>query len=81
MKLMPTTLLASLLAIEFTTQTFANEDQQKDDRRPPPPSFEQLDLHGDGDIDFDEFSSHEVPHGGSHAYWYNHQLVCAQRIK
>jgi len=27
------------------------------------PSFESIDINTDGDIDFDEFSSHELPHG------------------
>ena len=31
--------------------------------RPERPSFSSLDINEDGEISFDEFSSHDVPHG------------------
>jgi len=39
------------------------KNTQNDGDRPSRPTFESIDSNSDGDIDFDEFSSHELPHG------------------
>ena len=45
--------------------SFSGLAQAENDRRGPPerPSFDSLDINGNAEIDFDEFSSHEIPHG------------------
>lgn len=56
-----------ILAITLTISTVSMVHAQNDDRSrngpPQRPSFESLDTNEDGDIDFDEFSSSEIPHG------------------
>ncbi|MBU2925944.1 EF-hand domain-containing protein [Colwellia sp. 4_MG-2023] len=39
------------------------KNTQNDGDRPSRPTFESIDSNSDGDIDFDEFSSQELPHG------------------
>jgi len=50
------------LLILASSQVLAKSDKNNGDR-PSRPTFESIDTNEDGDIDFDEFSSHEVPHG------------------
>lgn len=51
-----------LLSLAIFSQAQAKNDS---DRRGPPerPSFSSIDLDGNGEVSFDEFSSHEIPFG------------------
>ena len=52
------------LLIVTSSQVMAKRDAMQNQERPPQrPTFESIDTNEDGDIDFDEFSSHELPHG------------------
>ncbi|MFT6984669.1 MAG: Ca2+-binding EF-hand superfamily protein [Psychromonas sp.] len=53
------------------SQTYAADSVQENGKRPPRPSFEEVDSDSDGEIDFDEFSLQELPHG-------DHQTVFAE---
>lgn len=50
------------LLVLASSQVLAKSNQNSEDR-PSRPTFESIDSNGDSDIDFDEFSSHELPHG------------------
>jgi len=51
------------LLIAISSQVQAKNNMQKRGAEHQRPSFESIDSNIDGDIDFDEFSSHEIPHG------------------
>jgi len=53
--------IAAVIAVTLavSSQVYA----EKDIERPPRPSFASLDGNADGEIDFEEFSLHELPHG------------------
>ena len=55
--------LASILLISVSSLVQAKNNPPDRNDPPPRPTFESLDLNQDGDIDFDEFSSHELAHG------------------
>ena len=56
---------AIVIALLITTSSAVQAKNNMSDRNGPPqrPSFDSLDLNADEDIDFDEFSSQELPHG------------------
>jgi len=56
-------LLAISLLISATGLAQAENNSPSKNGPPPRPSFESIDINGDGEIDFDEFSSHKLPHG------------------
>lgn len=55
--------LTSLLLITASSLVQAKNTPLNRSEPPQRPTFDSLDLNQDGDIDFDEFSSHELPHG------------------
>jgi len=52
--------LSLTLLFAVTSQVNAKDTMEK---RQGPPSFESLDTNSDGGINFEEFSSHKIPHG------------------
>jgi hypothetical protein len=56
-------IIAITLLIAATASVQANETMQKKAGGHQRPSFESIDANADGDIDFDEFSLQELPHG------------------
>lgn len=56
-------ILAITLIISTSSIVHAQNDERSKNGPPQRPSFESLDTNEDGDIDFDEFSSQEIPHG------------------
>jgi hypothetical protein len=56
-------ILAITLIISTSSIVHAQNDDHSKNGPPQRPSFESLDTNEDGDIDFDEFSSQEIPHG------------------
>lgn len=50
-----------LFTLSMTSQ--AAPSDRMDGKRKQRPDFSTLDLNADGDIDFDEFSQHELPRG------------------
>jgi hypothetical protein len=54
--------LAITLIISTSSVVQANNERSKNGP-PQRPSFESIDVNEDGNIDFDEFSSKELPHG------------------
>lgn len=54
-----------VLALLFTvfSQVQADENQHRKEGPRQRPCFSSLDINGDGDINFDEFSSHKLPRG------------------
>jgi Ca2+-binding EF-hand superfamily protein len=56
------TLIITLL-VAVSGQAQANDNRSGKERPHARPSFESIDSNADGDIDFDEFSSHKIPHG------------------
>ncbi|MFT7008813.1 MAG: hypothetical protein ACJAXJ_003356 [Colwellia sp.] len=56
-------ILAITLIISTSSIVHAQNDDRSKNGPPQRPSFESLDTNEDGDIDFDEFSSQEIPHG------------------
>ena len=59
------TKLALALTLIISTSIIVQAKNDNSNRNGPPqrPSFESIDTNEDGDIDFDEFSSHELPQG------------------
>jgi Ca2+-binding EF-hand superfamily protein len=55
-------ILAITLVISSVSVVHAQNDNRGKNGPPQRPTFESLDTNEDGDIDFDEFSSHEIPH-------------------
>ncbi|TYK64519.1 EF-hand domain-containing protein [Colwellia echini] len=55
--------LAITLTISATSIVHADNSERSKNGPPQRPTFESIDINEDGEIDFDEFSSHEVPHG------------------
>ena len=55
-------IVAFTLLIVASNQALAKKSMNEGER-PSRPSFSSLDTNSDSDIDFDEFSSHEIPHG------------------
>lgn len=47
----------------MSSYTQAENTRQSNKEHPPRPTFESIDTNGDTDIDFDEFSTHEIPRG------------------
>ncbi|MBU2881725.1 EF-hand domain-containing protein [Psychrosphaera sp. B3R10] len=59
-------LIVGLMSIiSATSQAAENNDRRGDKggQGKGRPQFSTLDLNADGDISFDEFSSHDIPHG------------------
>ena len=56
-------ILAITLVISSVSIVHAQNDDRGRNGPPQRPNFESLDTNEDGDIDFDEFSSQEIPHG------------------
>ncbi|MEI6893796.1 MAG: EF-hand domain-containing protein [Colwellia sp.] len=56
-------ILAMTLIFSTSSLVQANDAEQNRGERPQRPTFESLDLNNDGGISFDEFSSHDIPHG------------------
>jgi len=57
------TILSLALLVGFTSQAYAFDNQQGRGQKPERPSFTSIDLNGDGEVDIDEFSQHEIPRG------------------
>ncbi|MBU2871547.1 EF-hand domain-containing protein [Colwellia sp. E2M01] len=53
------------IAIVISTATTVQAENAEHSKNGPPqrPTFEQLDINQDSEIDFEEFSSQEIPHG------------------
>lgn len=51
------------MSLVLSSQVSADMRAEGKGERPPRPTFSEIDINTDGEIDFDEFSSHEVPHG------------------
>tara|TARA_R110001583_G_scaffold103271_1_gene250429 strand:+ start:2324 stop:2641 length:318 start_codon:yes stop_codon:yes gene_type:complete len=56
-------IIAIILLILASSLVHAKNSMSDKNEPPPRPCFNSLDLNEDGDIDFDEFSSQEIPHG------------------
>jgi len=56
-------ILTITLIISTSSMVQANNSERSKNGPPERPSFESIDINEDGDIDFDEFSSHKLPHG------------------
>lgn len=54
-----------VMTIIISTINIAQANNNNGSRNGPPqrPSFDSVDTNGDGDIDLEEFSSQEIPHG------------------
>jgi len=57
-----TVLAMTFLSVIFS-QTPAQAQEQNRERPGPPPAFSSIDVNGDGEVNFDEFSQQELPHG------------------
>lgn len=55
--------LATTIVISTSALVQAKNNEQSQNGPPKRPSFESLDLNEDGEIKFEEFSSHVLPHG------------------
>jgi len=55
--------LAITLLFVIFSQTPAQAQEQNRDRPGPPPAFSSIDINGDGEVDFDEFSQQQLPNG------------------
>jgi hypothetical protein len=55
--------IVTTLLIVASSQAMAQKDTMQNKERPPRPTFESIDTNEDGDIDFEEFSAHKLPHG------------------
>ena len=51
-----------MLVISTSSVVQAKNNNRSRNGSPQRPSFESVDSNEDGDIDFDEFSSHTLPH-------------------
>lgn len=56
-------LLVLALSAGFMAQSYAADSEQERGPQGGPPAFSSIDSDGNGEIDFDEFSSQEIPHG------------------
>tara|TARA_R110001592_G_scaffold224287_3_gene479904 strand:+ start:256 stop:543 length:288 start_codon:yes stop_codon:yes gene_type:complete len=56
-------LLVLALSVGFMGQSYAANSEQGRGPQGGPPAFSSIDSDGNGEIDFDEFSSQEIPHG------------------
>ena len=63
MKLYIKQLLILSALIALSSQVQAKNQRANQDREHSRPEFSSIDTNEDGDIDFDEFSSHDIPHG------------------
>lgn len=63
MKAQLKTMLTLAVLAGFTSQAYAFGNQEDRGQKPERPSFTSIDLNGDGAVDLDEFSQHEIPHG------------------
>lgn len=63
MKAQLKTILTLAVLAGFTSQAYAFDNQQGRGQKPERPSFTSIDLNGDGEVDIDEFSQHEIPRG------------------
>lgn len=52
-----------VLSVLVSTPVLASDKQKGGGDRPQRPEFSSLDLNSDSEISFEEFSSHELPHG------------------
>ena len=57
------TVLAITLLLVIFSQAPAQAKEQNRDRPGPPPAFSSIDVNGDDEINFEEFSQQELPHG------------------
>lgn len=57
------TVLATALLFVIFSQTPAQAQEQNRGRPGPPPAFSSIDINGDGEVDFDEFSQQDLPSG------------------
>lgn len=55
--------LAIMLSISVTSQVQAKNSEHNQNRQHQRPSFESIDTNSDGEVNFEEFSSHKIPHG------------------
>ena len=55
--------LAIMLSISATSLVQARNAEHDNNRQHQRPSFESIDTNADGEIDFEEFSAHKIPHG------------------
>ncbi len=61
------TILTLALFVGLTSQVYAFDNQQEQRHKPERPSFTSIDLNGDGEVDIEEFSQHEIPRGDHQA--------------
>ncbi|KGJ86486.1 EF-hand domain-containing protein [Colwellia psychrerythraea] len=54
--------LATTIIISASSLVQAKNTMQSKEPHPRP-CFSSIDINGDGEINFDEFSSHKIPHG------------------
>lgn len=52
-----------VLALFLSAQLLANDRPNFEEKPPGKPKFSMLDTNNDGDINFEEFSAHKLPHG------------------
>jgi Ca2+-binding EF-hand superfamily protein len=56
-------ILTITLIISTSSMVQAKSSERSKNGPPERPSFKSIDTNEDGDIDFNEFSSHKLPHG------------------
>jgi len=56
-------IIAIILLLAASNQTLANNTTPTNEEPRQRPNFASIDLNADGDIDFNEFSSHKLPRG------------------
>ena len=63
MNMQTNTVLAITLLLTIFSQATAQAQEQSRDRPGSPPAFSSIDVNGDDEISFDEFSQQVLPHG------------------
>lgn len=63
MRIYTNPIIAIVLLLTAASVVQAKNMEHKNEGAHQRPSFESIDANVDGDVDFDEFASHELPHG------------------
>ena len=71
MRIRSNVMIAIAMGLAVSSQVYAEDNEQAKGKKPPRPSFASIDANVDGEIDFDEFSLQELPHG-------DHQTVFSE---